>query len=160
MFTTKILNRTALAAVAATALVGVAVAQEAHKHEAPATETNLVLDHGKKWQTDEHARKAMQSIRTALASDLEPIHRGTQTAAQSKVLAEKVMTEVQYMVANCKLDPAADQQFHLVLGELIRGAESLEGKHREESPRQGAERIARTLNAYGDYFTHPGWKQL
>lgn len=147
-----------VAAVTLAFPAGTLAAGDLHKHGQG--EATLVLDHGKKWQTDEVARKGMESVRAALAADLKAIHAGKQTAPQYQALAAKVNAEVANMVKNCKLDPKADAQFHQVIAELMAGAESMEGKDKTISPRQGAERAAKALNAYGRHFEHPGWKRL
>lgn len=147
-----------VAAVALAFSAGALTAGEAHQHAEG--EAKLVLDHGRKWQTDEVARKGMEKVRAALAADLKAIHAGKQTAAQYQALAATVNAEVANMVKNCKLDPRADEQFHQVIAELMAGAESMEGKDKAVAPRRGAERAAKALNAYGRHFEHPGWKRL
>ncbi len=146
------------AAVALAFSAGALAAGEEHKHAQG--EAKLVLDHGRKWQTDEVARKGMENVRNALAADLKAIHAGKQTAVQYQALAARVNAEVANMVKNCKLDPKADEQFHQVIAELMAGAESMEGKDQAAAPRRGAERAAKALNAYGRHFEHPGWKRL
>lgn len=131
-----------------------------HQHEQGKSEVKLVLNQGKKWQTDEVARKSMEAMRGAVAADLKAIHGGRQTDAQYAALAAKLNGEVANMVKNCKLDPKADEQFHVVLTEMLAAAEILEGKHAGEARRKGAEQAARALNDYGRYFQHPGWKRL
>jgi len=138
----------------------VSAAGEEHSHAHAAGEAKLVLDHGKKWRTDAVARQSMEKLRAALHADLKAIHAGKQTNAQYQALAEKVNSEVANMVQNCKLGPKVDEQFHVVLTELLAAAEAMQGKDQDASPRHGAERMAKALNDYGRYFQHPGWKRL
>jgi hypothetical protein len=152
--------RLAALSVLFAAATGAFAAGEVHQYEHAQSEAKLVLDHGKKWQTDAIARKGMENVRAALAADLKAIHTGKQTAAQYQALAATIGAEVATMVQNCKLDPRADVQFHQVIAELMAGAESMQGKDKAASPRRGAERVAKTVNAYGRYFEHPGWKRL
>ena len=150
-----------LAAAVALALSATAFAAgDEHQHEHGKSQAKLVLDQGKKWQTDEVARKGMDAIRASLAADLKAIHAGKQTDAQYKALATKLNGEVANMVQNCKLDPKADAQFHVVLAESMAAAEVMEGKHPGEARRKGAEQAVRALNDYSRYFEHPGWKRL
>jgi hypothetical protein len=135
-------------------------AGEEHSHEHAAGGAKLVLDHGKKWRTDAVARRSMEKLRTALSADLNAIHAGTETDAQYQALAERVNSEVANMVQNCKLEPRVDEQFHVVLTELLAAAEAMQGKDKDASTRHGAERMAKALNDYGRYFQHPGWKRL
>ena len=124
-----------------------------HGHEAHA---QLALDNGKKWDTDDNLRHAMERIRDALAAELPAIHSGKATAQQYNALAQKTNDQIAFMVKNCKLKLKADAMLHLVLADLIAGADSMaaqEGK----AARKGAEKIAETLEKYDAYFNHPGW---
>lgn len=155
------LNRTIKQAAAALAFAlafagPAAAAGESHEHGHGAGEAKLVLDHGKKWQTDAPLRKGMSSIRAALAKDVKAIHADKATPKQYEALADKVTGEVAYIVQNCKLPEDADAQLHLVIAELLAGAEAMKGEHR----REGVEQVARALNQYGQFFNHPGWKKL
>lgn len=124
-------------------------AEDAHSHGHAAGEAKLVLNQGKKWQTDAPLRQGMESIRAALGKGMK-----------YEALAAKVTGEVAGIVQNCKLEPAADEQLHIVIAELMAGAEAMEGKVEGESRRAGAERVAKALNAYGEHFDHAGWKRL
>lgn len=148
------------AALALAASTAVLAAGDEHRHEHGKDEAKLILDHGKKWQTDAVARKGMEAIRSALVADLKAIHHDRQSDAQFAALAAKINGEIADIVKNCKLDPKADAQFHVVIAELMGGAEAMEGKHKDASRRQGAEKLAHALNEYGRYFAHPGWKRI
>lgn len=161
MFNAGSIKRAALAAAVALVFAGPALAAgEAHEHGQPAGAAKLVLDHGKKWQTDEPLRKGMDNIRTALSADLKAIHANKQTPKKFEALAAKVNGEVAGIVQNCKLEPEADAQLHIVIGEFIAGGEAMEGKEKGVSRRAGAERVAKALNAYGEHFEHAGWQRL
>jgi hypothetical protein len=126
-----------------------AYGQATHEHDHGASEAKLVLDQGKKWPTDAPLRQGMENIRAALGSGMK-----------YQALANKVNTEVAGIVQNCKLEPEADAQLHLVIAELMAGAEAMEGKVKGETRRAGAEKVARALSAYGEHFEHAGWKRL
>ena len=126
-----------------------AYGQAAHEHGHGAAEAELVLNQGKKWPTDEPLRQGMENIRAALGSGMK-----------YQALANKVNTEVAGIVQNCKLEPQADAQLHLVIANILAGVEAMEGKVQGETRRAGAERIARALDAYGEHFDHAGWKRL
>jgi len=115
-----------------------AYGQAAHDHGHAADEAKLVLNHGQKWPTDAPLRQGMENIRAA-------VHKGLEHDA----LAKAVETEVAGIVQNCKLPPEADAQLHIVIAELMAGAEAHDVK-----------RVAGALNAYGEHFDHPGWKRL
>ena len=133
-------------------------AADPHQHSA-GEPAKLALDHGKKWPTDEPLRKGMTEIRTALAAKQEGIHKGTLTPADYTALGTVVESQVATIVAECKLEPAADANLHLIVAELIAGADAMQGKSTTK-PATGAVQTVKALNRYGQYFDHPGWKAL
>tara|TARA_R110002110_G_scaffold147570_3_gene338144 strand:- start:10678 stop:10896 length:219 start_codon:yes stop_codon:yes gene_type:complete len=42
-------------------------------------------------------------------------------------LASKVLGQTDFMIENCKLEPKADAQLHIVLGQIIEGASECSG---------------------------------
>lgn len=157
----KGIRQAALAAAVALAFGAPAfAANDAQEHGHGAQEAKLVLDHGKKWQTDEPLRQGMASIRGAVAKDVKAIHANKLTPRQYEALAAKVNAEVAGIVQNCKLSPEADAQLHIVVAELMAGAEAMQGKEKGVTRRAGAERVAKALNAYGEHFDHAGWKRI
>jgi hypothetical protein len=140
------------------AATGNAVAADAHQHAA-GEPTKLVLDHGKQWATDEPLRKGMTEIRGALAAKHEAIHKGKLTPAEYRTLGGTVQAQVATIVAQCKLEPAADANLHLIIAELVAGADAMQGKSKA-TPAAGAAQVVRAVNQYGQYFNHPGWKPL
>jgi len=155
------MRQAALAVAVALVFAGpAAYGQAAHDHGQAAGEVKLVLNQGQKWTTDAPLRQGMDNIRGALAKDVNAIHADKATPKQYEALAAKVTGEVAGIVQNCKLEPAADEQLHLVIAELMAGAEAMEGKVKGETRRAGAERVANALNAYGEHFDHAGWKRL
>lgn len=144
------------AALLLTAASEAAMAQEhshSHGHEKQA---QLTLDNGKKWVTDDNLKQAMGRIRDALAAELSGIHSGKATAEQYRALAQKTNDQIAFMVKNCKLDQKADAMFHLVLADIIAGADAMAAQD-DKAARKGAEKIAQALETYGAYFDHPGW---
>jgi len=64
---------------------------------------------------------------------------------------------VAHAVEHCKLDAKADAMLHLLITDLLVGAEVMEGK--AGKPRHdGAVQVMQALKSYGKYFRHPGWK--
>lgn len=157
----RTIGKAAVAVAAALAFGGPALAAgDAHTHGHGGGEATLALDHGKKWQTDAPLRQGMESIRNTLAKDVKAIHAGKASAKQYDALAARINGEVARIVQECKLRPDADAQLHIVVAELMAGAEAMEGKLKGVSRRAGAERVAKALNAYGEHFEHAGWKRL
>lgn len=128
-----------------------------HAHEI--TPGKLHLDHDKKWTTDEALRRGMGAIRAAMAERLEAIHQNKLAAADYRALGATVEREVARIVAECKLEPRADAMLHLVIADLMAGAEAMQGKSKT-APSAGARQVVQALNNYGKYFDHPGWMVL
>ena len=138
---------------------GVAAAEhDAHKHGADAVK--LTLDNGKKWATDEPLRKGMGNIRTEMQASLHEIHTGKFSTAKYSDLASKVNSEVGGMVAQCKLEPKADAQLHLVIADLLDGVETMQGKAKNVKRQTGAIKVLAALEKYGNYFDQPNWQPI
>ena len=133
-------------------------AADPHQH-ASGEPTKLSLDHGKKWATDASLRKGMTEIRTALAANLEGIHKRTLTPADYRALGTAVEAQVAFIVAECKLEPAADANLHHIVADLVAGSGAMQGKSATK-PAAGAVQTVQAVNRYGQYFDHPGWKAL
>ncbi|MDP3513198.1 MAG: hypothetical protein Q8S20_10650, partial [Sulfuritalea sp.] len=133
-------------AVAGSAL---AAGNAAHDHGHAVVETTkLELNAGKKWETDAALRKAMESIRHTMAASLHDIHENRVSAAAYGKLAHKVEDEVGQIVANCKLEPRADAQLHLIVAELLDGAEQMAGKPKQAKRMNGAVKVIGALEKY------------
>lgn len=130
-------------------------ANDAHDHGAASA--TLQLNAGKKWETDAALRKAMGEIRQSMASSLHAIHENKFSARAYGGLAKKVEGAVGDIVANCKLPPAADAQLHIVVADLLAGAEQMAGKAKRMD---GAVKVIGALDNYGKYFDDPGFQPI
>jgi hypothetical protein len=130
-------------------------AKHAHEHDAGAAVAGLKLDAGRRWATDATLRAGMASIRRAFDADHADIHAGRETDAQYDALAARIQTEVDGIVRNCRLPPAADANLHLVIADLLAGAQMLRGQGAVASRHDGAARVHGALLAYGKYFDDP-----
>lgn len=128
----------------------------AHQGHGPA---ELTLDHGKKWPTDEPLRAAMEALRVDYAKNLPAIHEGKLPTAKYKALGNKTEKEIGNIVAQCKLAPEADAMLHLIIADMVAGADIMTGKSKGNR-RAAAHKVAAALDNYGQYFDHPGWKGL
>ncbi|MBV0893618.1 hypothetical protein KTN05_17760, partial [Paracoccus sp. Z118] len=135
---------------------GLAAAQ-AHDHGNGAATIELTLNQGAKWQGDENMHKGMDAIRATMAANLDAIRDDTLAADAAKEIAAEVQAQVDFMVETCVLTPEVDEQFHLVLGQVLEGLSDLEAG---DAAQEGAARIVQALNAYGEHFEHPGWEPL
>lgn len=129
-------------------------------HEHGAAPQKIELNAGKKWATDEPLRKGMSTIRDRIAGALPQAHAGKLTPAQYEQIGQDLNGQVGYIVENCKLDPKADAQLHVVIGELAQGIDTLEGRQPEKERALGLVRAAQAVNTYGKYFDHAGWKPV
>jgi len=146
---------TALAVTLALTSPGLALAQAAsHAHGASSVE--MTLKDGAKWQGDQNMLTGMNAIHDIMTANLDAIHAGSLPAEASATMAADVQKQVDFMVENCVLEPEVDEQFHIVLGEVMNGVSALEAGEVEH----GAVSIVQALNAYGEYFEHPGWQMI
>jgi hypothetical protein len=159
LFTRKNLISSLFAIGLVLGLSGVAsAASEEHSHDGHgAGDTVLMLDAGNKWHGDDSLRKAMGEIRVAMASRLGEIHENKLPASEYKSLADSIQGQVDYMIENCNLPVAEDEQLHVVVNQIVEGIEEME---EGSQPRSGAVKIVKAHNLYGKYFVHPGWQPL
>lgn len=137
----------------------VAAGHDHDHHDHAGQPAKLQLDQGRKWPTDAALRASMAALRAAFAERLAAIHGGRLGTDEYKALGAKVDTEVASIVALCKLEPKADAMLHIVVADLVAGAEIMQGKARGKPP-AGAHRAVTALNDYGRFFDHPDWKPL
>jgi len=150
-----------VAMLAACLLAVTASAQTQHEHmhqSSGAAITQLQLDQGKKWPTDPSLRSGMAAIQAAFDADHPAIHAGQETDAQYAALAGRIEAQVQGIVANCKLPPAADANLHFVIADLLQGVSLMRGEDPKRSRHDGAALVHGALRAYPKYFDDPGWK--
>lgn len=132
-------------------------AAHAHHHHADDAPQALRLDAGKKWATDAHLRQAMGEINRALAGALPAIHGHRFGDGEYRALAESIREKVGHAVEHCKLPPETDAMLHLILADLLAGAEKMEAPE-ADSRHDGAVTVRQALHNYGKYFRHPAWK--
>ena len=133
------------------AATGVAV----HKHGAHASK--LALDNGKKWATDEPLRQGMKGIRSNLEASLHAIHENKLTVAAYDELADTLNAKVGTIVAQCKLEPKADAQLHVLIAQILEGVQAMQGKQKKVKRHAGAVIVLTALEQYGTYFDDPNW---
>jgi hypothetical protein len=144
---------TVLSLAAAPALA----AKDVHDHGHEQHGATLQLNAGKKWETDAALRKAMGEIRQSIAGSLHAIHENKLSPNGYAGLAKQVESAVGEIVANCKLPPAADAQLHIVVADLLAGAERMAGKAQRMD---GAVKVIGALDNYGKYFDDPGFQPI
>ena len=151
-----------LAAAAALLLLLLASgpARAQHPHPPTGAAAALQLDNGKPWATDAPLRRGMAEIRKAVTTAPAAAHAGKAKPDAYHALGTRVEKEVARIVAECKLEPRADAQLHLVVADLLAGADTLKAAKHGEGGREGLLQVAGALDAYGKHFKHPGWKPI
>jgi hypothetical protein len=147
--------------VVASLTVPQATAATAHEHShdrAQAAVGQMKLNDGSKWATDAPLRAGMAAIQSAFDADHPAIHAGTATDAQYEALAARIEAQVNEIVANCKLPPAADANLHYVVADLLQGVSLMRGSDPARTRHDGAALVHGALAAYGKYFDDPDWK--
>lgn len=150
---------TALLLSAALAAPMASIAASAHDHGSAAPQ-QLQLNAGKKWDTDAPLRQAMAAVHQSVTQILPAAHEGKATAANYDAFGQAIDQQIAYMVENCKLPADADAQLHIIVADLVAGAEAAQGKHGEGKRAAGVVQVAQASNAYGKYFSHSGWKAV
>ena len=133
--------------------------EHGHQRDAStAAVASLKLDGTQKWTTDASLRSGMAAIRSAFDADHPAIHAGKETDAQYEALAGKIESQVNRIVAECKLPADADANLHLVVADLMSGVSLMRGQDAARTRHDGAALVHGALVAYGRYFDDPGWK--
>jgi hypothetical protein len=145
-------------ALSAAILSPVALAADPHSHGHDAAPAKLQLNQGTKWPTDEPLRKSMATIREAVHGAPAPMHKGAAKPEAYAELGNRVEAQVGVIVKECKLPAAADAQLHLVVADLLAGADAMKGARTASAGRAGLVKVDGALRNYGKYFDHPGWK--
>jgi hypothetical protein len=120
-----------------------------HSHEARG---ELQLNAGQKWDTDQPLRAGMDRIR-----ELVSAARPDGSATEMQALASGIQQQVDYLTANCKLSPAADETLHVMIADFLEGADLVTQKN---DPQRGIAVMRKALETYPKYFNHAGWRGL
>ena len=135
-----------------------ALAADAHSHGHGRGAATLQLDHGRKWATDEPLRRGMTAIRAIVQGSPAALHKATANPEAYAPVGQRIEAEVGRIVAECKLPPAADAQLHLLIAEIVAGADAMKGAKSAAAGRYGLVKVDTALRTYARYFDPPGWK--
>ena len=145
-------------ALSAALLAPLALAADAHQHGHDASPAKLHLNQGKKWATDEPLRTGMSAIRQAVHGAPAPLHKGTAKPEAYAEVGNRIEADVGRIVKECKLAPDADAQLHILIADVIAGADAMKAAKTAKAGRAGLIKVDTALNSYGKFFDHPGWK--
>jgi hypothetical protein len=129
-------------------------------HQPGAASHQIELNAGSKWATDAPLRQGMSAIHASAAAMLPVAHAGKATPAVYEAFGKAASDQVAYIVQNCKLEPKADAQLHIVIGELMAGVDMAQRQRQEVGRVTGVVKVVQALNTYGKYFDQPGWKPI
>ncbi|MCW5572248.1 MAG: hypothetical protein KIT37_04375 [Steroidobacteraceae bacterium] len=117
----------------------------------------LALDAGRRWPTDEPLRAGMAAVHAAYEAERGAIDAGSASDAQYDALAGRIDAEVQDIVRNCRLPPAADANLHYIVADLMRGVHEMRGGDPARTRHDGAALVHGALDAYGSFFDDPAF---
>jgi len=112
-----------LPAQAAAATSPAATAHDAHQHAAAAAVPERAVP-AKRWATDAPLREGMGRIRKSVHA-LAARKPSPPSPKQATALAGDIERDVNFLIANCKLEPAADAALHGIIGKLLQGAHAV-----------------------------------
>ncbi len=124
------------------------------EHNEHSDRAALSLNDGNKWPTDEPLRKSMQAIDELMMPVRAVAPDQLVDSKQGNAIALEVRQQVDFMIANCELEPKADAALHVLIGDLLVGANELQVPG---TSRSGVSRIDQVLEQYPRNFEHPGW---
>jgi hypothetical protein len=114
--------------------------------------TELKLNRGKKWPTDQALRQNMTAIQKLMNDSMAKIHEGQFVDGDYLKMADKVDGNIKDIFKNCKLPTEADAQLHLILAEMTKQLEVL--KKPGSSPEQRHEAAMAIMDSHHSYETY------
>lgn len=130
-----------------------------HHHHGE-TMAQLQLNEGKKWEADVPLRMAINKIRESISANHNAIHENRLSTKGYHSRAKIIEGEVSNIVKQCKLPSEADEQLHIIVAELLVGADQMANNVNPSKSRQGAIKVINALNSYGKYFEDASFKPL
>ncbi|WP_417666115.1 hypothetical protein [Pseudidiomarina sp.] len=132
------------------------IAQE-HEHDGQTHKLELELNQGKRWTIDESLHIGMTSLKREIEINLEAIHNNQFSAVQYQELAGSLNDHLNFLFKNCKLEPKADAQLHILLARIMNGVEQIKS---DDNQKQGVVLIIQSLQEYPVYFEDSNWQSL
>lgn len=99
------------------------------------------------WASDAPLRQGMQAI-------LDAVVAAVRAQGEGPALAAELRAQIDFLFANCRLEPEADAALHGILAELLLSAQRLEAG---ASAVQEHDALHASLQRYGQQFQHPDW---
>lgn len=108
-----------------------------------------------RWATDAALREGMGRIRDSVAS-LQHYEHGHASPEQAVALATSIEQDIRFLIANCKLEPAADAALHAIIARLAQAAQAFKADPRDLGTIQS---MRDALRDYAQQFDDPGLDQ-
>lgn len=121
-----------------------------HAHHMPSVAADAPAQ---RWLADAPLREGMARIGRTVAT-FEHHEHGHMNQEQALALATLLEQDIRFLIANCKLEPAADAALHGIIGRLSMAALAMKADpedHRAISLMRGS------LRDYGRQFDDPGF---
>lgn len=126
------------------------MASESHHHHHQEKKA-LTLNHGQKWEVDTVMRKNMNAIHDKLKLVHELVKTNKMTEKDYTSLGEVISKSAQDIASNCKMEPKADETFHVILNELFAISDDLNKKDKADL---AIKKLHHALSTYSKYFSH------
>ncbi len=124
-----------------------------HGHETHTAATTETPAPAQRFAVDAPLQTGMGKIRAAVDS-LAHHEMGHLDTKQVVTLATEIDAGVQYLIANCKLDPKADAALHGIIGSLLAGAKALKDQPEDAAP---VAKLRDALAEYPKFFDDTSW---
>ncbi len=124
-------------------------AQPGHEtgHESHASEAQLTLDGGKKWQVDDSTRASAARL-AGLLEDADP----ALTLDGARALGQALDEELDVLVKGCKMTGPAHDQLHVFLVALFPQVEALRQETDPAALERARDEVGSLLAAYDRHF--------
>lgn len=134
-----------------------AFAQEHAHHAPPATVPPTIAQDApaQRWLADAPLREGMGRIGRTVAT-FQHYEHGHMDPGQAVALATLVEQDIQFLVANCKLEPAADAALHAIIARLSLAAQAVKA---DPGDRSTIPSMREALRDYQRQFDDPGFNQ-
>lgn len=113
----------------------------------------LTLNNGKKWEVDQVMKENMEAIHTEYEKTHALHKKKKAAAADYETLSTTITQSAEKIAANCKMEKKMDDTFHVLLGDMMSGAEELKDQAKSNKTK-AMEKIHHSLHNYKKYFNH------
>lgn len=100
-------------------------AGEHEHHNRQQLEQSLSLNNGKKWATDKALRTNMSSVHKDLKKILEKAKSNKVAISDYQLFGKNLNDNINNIFKNCKLEPKADVQLHIIMAEFLKASKEL-----------------------------------